>query len=219
MKKITFCFLIGLLSSCNAVKITDKPIIFNEERKELTLAYLKEHYGMIQEIPTIDPKMIVVHWTAIPTLEKSFDAFYNAKLPSWRPDIKGASALNVSSQFLVDRDGSVYRLMPETTMARHVIGLNYCAIGIENVGGTKTTPLTEAQLKANIKLIHYLKKKYESITYLIGHSEYTLFENHPLWKELDQNYRTEKTDPGQAFMENLRIETHQYNWLPLPNKN
>ena len=32
----------------------------------------------------------------------------------------------------VDRDGTICRLMPETWMARHVIGLNYSAIGIEN---------------------------------------------------------------------------------------
>ncbi len=37
---------------------------------------------------------------------------------------------------MVDRDGTRYRLMPETYMARHVIGLNYYSIGIENVGGS-----------------------------------------------------------------------------------
>ena len=52
-------------------------------------------------------------------------------------------------------------------MARHVIGLNHCAIGIENVGGTIDTPLTKKQLKANIKLVNYLKQQYPKIDYSI----------------------------------------------------
>ncbi len=147
-------FLLTLLfvtiSSCEEKsRIVDKPITFNEERKALTLEYLKEHYGLVQDEPTIDPKIIVIHYTVIPTLEKSLTAFESAKLPNWRPEIAGAGALNVSSQFLIDTDGVIYRLMPENYMARHVIGLNHCAIGVENVGGTEEVPLTDAQLESN----------------------------------------------------------------------
>jgi hypothetical protein len=39
---------------------------------------------------------------------------------------------------------------------------------------------------------------------LIGHHKYTSFQNTPLWKETDANYRTEKSDPGNEFMEKLR---------------
>ena len=154
MKKflLPITFLILHFSCKPQLSIIDKPVIFNETRKELTLQYLEEHYGLEQDVPTINPKMIVLHWTVIPTFEGSFDAFNHVKLPSWRPDIKSASALNVSSQFLIDQDGSIYRLMPETTMARHVIGLNHTAIGVENVGGTDEKPLTEAQLQSNIAL-------------------------------------------------------------------
>ena len=197
----------------------DKPILFDQQRKELTLEYLKDHYGLVQEEPSIDPKMVVVHWTAIPTFEGSFEAFYPVILPSSRPDLKNASSLNVSIQFLVDRDGSIYRLMDEKTMARHVIGLNHCAIGIENVGGTATTPLTKKQLRANIKLIKYLKEKYPQIDYVIGHYEYTNFEGTPLWLEKDEGYRTQKTDPGESFINAIRKETASYNWKPVPAKN
>ena len=148
--------LLLLLSCGSSKKIVDKSITFNMERNQLTLDYLSELYGLEQEAPTITPKIIVLHWTAIPTLQKSFDAFKNSILPDWRPDIKNASSLNVSAQFLVDRDGTIYRLLPETTMARHVIGLNHCAIGIENVGGTQDTPLTQDQMNANIWLVKYL---------------------------------------------------------------
>ena len=207
------CFV---LASCESIKIIDKPIIFDEERKQLTLAYLEDHYGLIQDEPTIVPKMVVVHWTVIPTMEKTYEAFEKAKLPNWRPEIANASALNVSSHFLVDTDGKIYRLMPENFMARHVIGLNHCAIGIENVGPGENNELTPAQLKANISLLRYLKSEY-NIEYLIGHLEYQLFEGHPLWLEKDDGYRTTKTDPGEKFMRELRESTKDLKFSELPN--
>lgn len=211
-------FVLGLvlLSSCkSALSIVDKPIIFNTERERLTLEYLDQRYGLDAETPEISPKMIVLHWTVIPTFEKSFAAFENPTLPNWRPDIKSVSGLNVSSQFMVDRDGTIYRLMPETNMARHVIGLNHCAIGVENVGGDEGQPLTKAQLKSNIRLVGYLADKYD-IDYLIGHYEYTLFENHPLWLEKDSGYRTVKTDPGTEFMEKVRKAVKNLDFKPVP---
>ena len=205
-----------LFVSCTTTKtIIEHPITFNDERKILTLEYLENRYGLEQDSPQIVPKMIVLHWTVIPTFEKSFEAFNPATLPNWRPDIKDVSGLNVSAQFLVDRDGTIYRLLPETTMARHVIGLNHCAIGVENVGGTDDLPLTKAQLKSNIWLVRYLKDKFD-IEYLIGHYEYTLFENHPLWLEQDPGYRTKKTDPGPEFMFEVRKAVKDLDFKELP---
>ena len=179
-----------------------KPIVFDSERSQLSLEYLEKREGILQNTPTIKPVMIVLHWTAILSLEKTFDVFNRSTLPVARKGIEYASALNVSSQYLVDRDGTVFQLMPDTVFARHVIGLNYCAIGVENVGSEKD-PLTKAQLNANVELIRYLKSKYP-IEYVIGHYEYKLFRGTPLWKETDPNYLTEKTDPGISFMEKIR---------------
>lgn len=219
LKSGFFIFVvIASLFSCKSVRIVDKPITFDQERKQLTLDYMEKRYGITTSSTEIKPKMIVVHWTAIPSLEKSFNAFKDTRLPNWRPDITSASSLNVSAQFLIDRDGTVYRLMPETTMARHVIGLNHCAIGIENVGGTQKTPLTRKQLKANIRLVKYLKESYPEIDYVIGHMEYTQFENHPLWMEIDEGYRTQKTDPGADFINKIRNATASYQWKPVPTK-
>jgi N-acetyl-anhydromuramyl-L-alanine amidase AmpD len=216
-KHITYSILLTLIfSSCSTTKtIVEHPITFNEERKILTLEYLENRYGLEQDSPQIDPKMIVLHWTVIPTFQKSFEAFDPTTLPNWRPDIKNVSGLNVSSHFMVDRDGTIYQLLPETTMARHVIGLNHCAIGVENVGGTEDLPLTKAQIRSNIWLVRYLKEKYD-IDYLIGHYEYTLFENHPLWLEKDAGYRTKKTDPGPDFMKKIRKSVADLNFKELP---
>ena len=148
-------------------------------------------------------KFIVVHFTAIPTLQGSFEAFDREELPSSRSDISGKNAsANVSVPYLIDRDGSIYQLMPDNWMGRHVIGLNYSSIGIENVG--KLGTLTEKQLEANIALITHLQKKHSKIDYLIGHSDYRCFEETPLWLERDKDYRTEKNDPGETFMSRLQ---------------
>jgi N-acetylmuramoyl-L-alanine amidase len=205
MRKFTLFSLFSLvIFNGLAQKIIDRPIIYDSTRKILSIQYLKERHGLEQSEPTLTPKMIVSHWTAIPTLEGSFNAFNPVMLPSFRKELKGASPLNVSIHFLVDRDGTIYRLMSENLMARHVIGLNWCALGIENVGDGNKFPLTKAQLQANIWIIKYLKKKYASIKYLIGHHEYMSFQHTPLWKESDLNYRTEKNDPGIGFMKGLR---------------
>lgn len=203
-KNALFALLSLLIFNGLAQKIIDRPIIYDSTRKMLSLQYLKERHGLEQAEPTLTPKIIVSHWTAIPTLEGSFSAFNPVMLPSFRKELKGASPLNVSIHFLVDRDGTIYRLMPENLMARHVIGLNWCALGIENVGDGNKFPLTEAQLQANIWIVKYLKKKYASIEYLIGHYEYTSFQPTSLWKESNQNYRTEKSDPSIDFMTKLR---------------
>jgi N-acetyl-anhydromuramyl-L-alanine amidase AmpD len=232
MKITIICISLLLLVSCNratkksnkkekdkfdekAYTINNIPIVFDEERKQLTLEYLSERYGLEQDEPTITPRMIVLHWTFIKTLEESFNAFKDATLPDYRPEIKTASALNVSAHFLVDQDGSIYRLLPETTMARHVIGLNHCALGIENVGGTESTPLTQEQIDANIWLVSYLAKKHK-IRYLIGHYEYTNFEGHELWLEKDDGYRTEKTDPGKNFLDMVKNKTWHLKFRQTP---
>src|SRR5699024_8329514 len=190
--------------------VEQKPIQFDFTRTALTLQYLDQHYGIQKQQPTIDPKMVVVHWTAVPSFEKTFEVFDPPTLRNSRPDLQGVGALNVSAHYLVGRDGRVAQLLPDTLMARHVIGLNDTAIGIENVGGPDH-PLTDAQLRANARLIRQLTKKHD-IEYLIGHYEYKLFEDHPLWKEKNEGYRTRKSDPGTSFIYRLR---HRLNDLHL----
>lgn len=196
-------------------RVFEKPLDFNEERQALSLAYLKERHGIEKDIPSIEPRVVVLHWTAVPSVEKTYDVFESSVLPSARAGISGASALNVSSQFVVDRDGTIFRLLPDTAFARHVIGLNYCAIGVENIGSSRM-PLTKAQVKANEALIRYLKTKYP-IEYVIGHHEYKSFIGHPLWKETDPNYLTQKSDPGDRFMRKIRKRIKDLNLNGVPD--
>lgn len=197
----------GVLAGCApALRIQDRPISFSDDRVALTREYIEQHYGAAPAGIEIVPRMVVLHWTAIGDLERSFRAFDRERLTAAsRPELAGASEVNVSIHFLVDRDGTVYRLMPETWMARHVIGLNHSAIGIENVGGADgVDDLTEAQVAANARLVRHLARRYPTIEYLIGHQEYQSFEGHPLWRERDRGYRTHKIDPGERFMGAVR---------------
>lgn len=182
--------------------IVDRPIPFPPERAALSVDYLKHHYGIERETPTIEPTAIVLHWTAGPTLDDVLATFAGTRLAG-RKDIRRFSALNVSSQFVVDRDGTIYRLMPETTMARHTIGMNWDAIGVENVGGGEKWPLTEAQVEADAALVRWLAATYP-ITMLLGHYEYRKLEGTPYFKETEAGYRTEKPDPGADFMAKVR---------------
>ena len=212
-------FTLLLANEPQTIKIIDKPIDFGKERIAMTKSYIKQHYGLKVNNIKITPKIIVLHWTAEMSFNKSFKRLQPQRLLSDRKDIVKASALNVSSQFLVARDGTIFRLMPENWMARHVIGLNYSSIGVENVGGkgNKKDDLTAAQRKANIKLIRYLKGKYPSIEYLIGHHEYRQMEKTSLWLEKDKGYRTVKSDPGKKFMSDMRKATKDLQ-LKMPPK-
>jgi len=188
-----------------SINIIQLPINYSKERTALSIEYLKNRHGITQTNPIINPVMVVLHFTDGGTI-KSIQNYFNAPtIEDSRKINKRVSTLNVGSQFLIDRDGKIYQLMPDNYLARHAIGLNYCAIGVENIGSDKN-PLTEEQVIANASLVRHLAKKYK-IEYLIGHSEYIQFRNTHLWKENDPKYITYKSDPGKKFMEGVRALT------------
>ena len=195
---LSFC----LISQAQNLKIIQKPINYSKERMKLSLDYLKDHYNLIQKTPNITPKIIVLHYTAGGTIESNFRYFNNLYLENHRATLKNQSPLNVSAHFLVDRAGVIYQLVDPELFTRHTIALNYCAIGVENIG-SKSQPLTDKQVEANAELVKYLAKKYP-IEYLIGHSEYGVFRNSKLWKETNPKYYTGKEDPGSDFMRKVR---------------
>lgn len=200
------CLALLSLGGCasHGSRIVDRPISFSAHRVALTREYIRAHYGVDAPDIRITPRIVVLHWTAINDLGASHRAFDREMLEG-RPELSTAGQVNVSIHFLVDRDGTIYRLMPESWMARHVIGLNHDAIGVENVGGAGGVDnLTDAQVEANIRLVRYLARKYPTLDYLIGHHEYRVFEGHPLWRERDAGYRTSKSDPGERFMRAIR---------------
>lgn len=192
------------VQTSNAIRV-DTIQIINKIKLQLTKEYSNRYYGLNKY--TLDtPKMIVVHYTAIPTLHETLDLFNQDSLASNRRYINKYSPLNVGIHYVVDRNGKIYNLVPDTIITRHTIGFNHVSLGIENIAANENK-LTDLQLESNRKLIHFLHSKYPSIEFLIGHHEYNNM-NYPhfsLYKSLDKTYKPyKKPDPGDAFMKRLR---------------
>lgn len=194
--------------------IIPMPVQYGEERCKLSLEYLKIRHGLVQVRPTIVPKFIVLHYTTGGTLHSNYNYFNKAKIEAARSFNKSQSELNVSAHYIVDRDGKIYRLIPDSLFARHTIGLNYCAIGVENIG-SKAEPLTTAQVEANAQLVRYLHATH-NIEFLIGHHEYGRFRNTVYWKETNPQYFTGKEDPGAEFMKQVRLLLTDLNLKSIP---
>ena len=178
--------------------IVNRPVLWTQNRTNLVRKYAQMHYG--KDITSIIPQAIVVHWTAAENCEGTYNYFYGETMPD-----DGGGTLNVGSHFLVDKDGTIYRLTSETALNRHSIGYNWCAIGIENVGGSEGEEnLTAAQVQANIDLIRYLKKKYSTIKYVWGHYQQSEAKSTGLFIEHVPDYWADKIDPGTIFMNKLK---------------
>lgn len=178
-------------------------IIPSELKLNLLSEYSKKHYGE-PNIYLNNPQIIVIHSTETENLEKAVNVFKNEILTG-RADIEFGGEVNVGTHFLIDTNGEIYSNTPIDYMARHTIGFNHTAISVENIGFYDN--LTKEQLYSNVKLIEYLKNKYNSIKYVIGHYEYkdSSLPHFELYKELDENYiRTVKMDPGTNFMKEIR---------------
>ena len=186
-----------------------------EVRQKGMHQYLLQHYGS-EHPQTLKAKMVVVHWTGGSTAKSAWNTFASSALGG-RSDIQNGGDVNVSAHYLIDRDGTIFQLLPEDHFARHCIGVNHIAIGIENVGGTPSTPLTDVQLDANVVLIKDLKHRL-GIDLVIGHYEIKNFEQHPYFVETNPKYRSIKVDPGETFMDELRVRigTNQKNHLVEP---
>ncbi len=155
----------------------------------------------------IEPKIIVVHMTDLDSFEKSFEYMREPVLREEREKLISRSydRVNVSTHYLIDKDGSIYSLMPDNYMGRHSMGVNHSSIGIENVG-MNANPPTREQIEANVKLIKYLMKKYGiRVSDIYSHAETALLEKRgaPIFIEKDENYLIQK-DCGQKLIKEIR---------------
>lgn len=190
-------------ASADAPVIVDAPMAWSAERERLTLVYRQQHSDPEAVDLAIDPRVIVVHYTSGGSAAATRRYFDNLRVEPARKEIARAGAVNVSAHFVVDRDGTIYQLQPEVRFARHCIGLNHIAIGIENAGDEAKFPLTEAQVAADAALIRDLVRRFR-ITHLLGHFEVMKFRDHPYYVERDAAYQNDKPDPGPRFLALVR---------------
>jgi hypothetical protein len=187
------------------VAIVDAPMAWSAERARLTLDYRRAHSDPRATDLDITPSVIVLHYTGGHSAKGTRAYFDNVRVEAARKDIARAGAVNVSAHFVVDRDGTIYQLQPATRFARHCIGMNHIAIGIENVGDERDYPLTRAQVEADAALVRDLVRRY-AITRLLGHHEVMELaaRGDPDYVERDPHYRNDKPDPGARFMAAVR---------------
>ena len=143
-----------------------KPIPYGRQRKAEMAAYAERHYGIHSW--RLHPKVIVEHFTGSDSFSSAWNTFAaNTPDPELR-ELPGTCA-----HFIVDRDGTIYQLVRLGIMCRHTVGLNYVAIGIENVGTSDGEILRDrAQLRSSLALAAWLVGRFHvRIRNVIGHSE------------------------------------------------
>jgi N-acetylmuramoyl-L-alanine amidase len=147
--------------------VVQRPVPFPARRKREMRAYAERHYGLA-DFRLRDPHVIVEHYTA----NDSFSATY-AIFARDVPDSELGELPTTCAHYVIDRDGTIYQLVPTRLMCRHTVGLNYTAIGIEHVGTSDAAVLGDRpQLKASLALTRYLQSRYGITTRnVIGHAE------------------------------------------------
>jgi beta-N-acetylhexosaminidase len=147
--------------------IVAKPIPFDAQRRAEMAAYAQRHYGL-HTWRLVHPHVIVEHYTA----NNSFSATWNT-FASDAPDPELHERPGTCAHFVVDTDGTIYQLVPLTTMCRHTVGLNWTSIGIEHVGTSDASILNNPrQLAASQRLTLWLMTKFHiSLPNVIGHNE------------------------------------------------
>ena len=147
--------------------VVQKPILFGAARRAETARYAARHYGL-HTWRLAHPRVIVEHYTAGSTFSSAWNTFASDAPDSELHELPGTCA-----HFVIDRDGTIYQLVPLTTICRHTVGLNWTAIGIEHVGTSDAQILSDPrQLQASLRLTLWLAHRYGiSLPNVIGHAE------------------------------------------------
>jgi N-acetylmuramoyl-L-alanine amidase len=147
--------------------IVSKPIPFDAHRRAETAQYVARHYGL-HTWRLEHPKVIVEHYTASDSFSSAWSTFAGDA-----PDPELHERPGTCAHFVIDRDGTIYQLVPLNTMCRHTVGLNWTAIGIEHVGTSDASILQNPkQMAASLKLTLWLMHRYGiSLPNVIGHNE------------------------------------------------
>jgi N-acetylmuramoyl-L-alanine amidase len=143
------------------------PIPYGPARKRQMAAYSLRHYGEDTYVLS-HPKVIVEHYTETATAQEAFNTF----APDV-PDSEFHELPNTCAHFLVEPSGRIDQLVPLSLRCRHTTGLNWTAVGIENVGFSDQAILNNpAQIAASLRLTRWLRCRYTiALKNVIGHNE------------------------------------------------
>jgi beta-N-acetylhexosaminidase len=156
-------------AAVRAPHITWDPVPFGVTRKAQTVAYVRRHYHSFMS-PTwrlVHPHVIVIHYT-----EASYGATFNTFARDV-PDSELHELPATSAHFVIDANGTIHQLVSVGTIARHTVGLNWTALGIEHVGYSDAQVLdNRRQMDSSLHLVHWLQCRFHIQTRnVIGHNE------------------------------------------------
>jgi N-acetyl-anhydromuramyl-L-alanine amidase AmpD len=163
---IALALAVAALAAPARPHIVWKPIPYGAQRKAEMAAYAEKHYGIHSWV--LHPKVIVEHYTATTTFAPVWNAF-----AADTPDPELGELPGTCAHFVIDRDGTIYQLVPLNVMCRHTVGLNHVAIGIEHVGTSDAEILDDpAQIRASLQLTAWLMTRFHiALKNVIGHNE------------------------------------------------
>lgn len=143
------------------------PVPFPAKRKRETLTYSKRHYGLAT-YRLKNPRVIVEHYTGSATAQSAYQTF----VPD-TPDTELHELPGLCAHFVIDRDGTIYQLVPLGIMCRHTVGLNYTSFGIEHAGSSDQQVLSDrAQMLSSLALTRWLRCRFGiTVKNVIGHNE------------------------------------------------
>ena len=178
-----------------APKIVHDPIPFPPARKAQMRSYALEHYG-IASYRLVHPHLIIWHYTESSTFQSVWNTFADDV-----PDVTYHELPQVCAHFVIDTNGTIYQLVPLDIMCRQVVGLNYTAIAIENVGFSDSQVMDDrAQFDAALSLTRWLRCRFAiPVSGVIGHNESL---QSPYYRELVPSFR------GQTHLDFNRVDMH-----------
>ena len=166
-------------------------IPFGDERKRQMGAYSKRHYGVWRWKLT-SPDVIVLHFTGGNSYESARNHFAS-NTPN-RGEMPG-----VCAHFIIEKDGTINKVVRTWIRCRHAIGLNYTSVGIEMVQETgrgaswadEQILQRRPQVRAALKLVRFLKRRYAiKMRNIIGHA---MVDGSPYFEDR-QGWRNDHTD-------------------------
>ena len=169
--------------------------------------YSQRHYGDSSIV--LAPKVIVLHYTAGSTWQSAWNLF-DANQPNL------GEQPGTVAHFIIDKDGTIYQLIPLDVRGRHTVGLNQVALGIEFVeegaGGSAAAVHNifsrQPQLDAGLDLVRWLQYRFDIPTSdVIGHGT----ANDSRFFRDDEGWTNDHSDWGSAdvrlFHQRLRAMT------------
>lgn len=150
---------------------------------------------------TAEIDLVVVHCTELPTLREARE--YGERI------LYTDSKTGASGHYYVDRDGSIFRYVPDDRVAHHVAQFNERSLGLELVNTGRfpnwlqtqhqsmSEAYPEAQIECVIELVKALVARYPGIEKIAGHVD---LDQRWVPAEDDPSTRVRRRiDPGPLF--------------------